>query len=329
MADAIQSQEPAAPLTLRDHIAAEEAPPAADVTATPAVEAVPEADVAAEAAAAVPDAEISEAARTLRRNRAEERKAKIQREIDESVRLREQTRAEILKERAELDRIRAERAAVTARGETPRPIATAGADPAGSLDGPPDPKQYPAEEFDPAFVRDTARYEARMALAAERQQLQQVQSREAQARRLDEQAATAAAEFSDFDATIAPVLDVLKDAPKPFVEDFTTYIAGSEIGARIVYALGKDAALRDRILGASSPRQLITELARAESSLAQTVKPAAAPKPITKAPTPPSRTVGGGASTQELDPNRGLSLKDHIRIEEAAIAAERARGLTR
>ncbi len=52
----------------------------------------------------------------------------------------------------------------------------------------------------------------------------------------------------------------------------------------------------------------------------------AAPKPITNAPAPPSKTVSGGASAGEIDTAKGVSTRQHIEAEEREIAERRKRG---
>lgn len=69
--------------------------PPEPVAATPAAPVPPVESPEQEAESPKPDAEVSEAARTLRKNRAESRKQQIQGEINELIKLRNQLRAEV------------------------------------------------------------------------------------------------------------------------------------------------------------------------------------------------------------------------------------------
>jgi hypothetical protein len=304
------------------HLRAEEPPPATDthVVEEQAVAVVEEPVVAeptpeVEADSIKPDTELSEAARVLRRNRADERKAKIQREIADLVREREETRAETA-------RLKAEREALS-RGEQPRPtvggLPTAVTDP---NDPEPDPKAYPAEEYDPAYIRAVSKWEARAefrqleAAAAVRVRQQTV----TQALASKEDAARA--KFSDFDAVTDAVVADFTGNPRGIT--ILEFVQESPLGAEVAYALGKDPAAKKEILAATGSVGVLRVLAKLEAALAEPAKPA--PKHITSAPVPPSKTVGGGASALETDTRPGASTAEHIRREEAEIAARRRNG---
>lgn len=319
-------QTESTPMTLRDHIAAESAPietPAPEQKA-PALEPVKEtADPEIEAASTKPDADLSEAARTLRRNRADERKAKIQREIAEGVREREQTRAELAREREELARLRAERESLS-RGTQPR-SATAGAPPTDPND--PEPQEADYQDYS-HFVADKARWAAR-----EEMRRQQFQSRDRIARQASERSTQEMAsklesqheetreKYADFDVVLEPVLASLRGTSRGL--DAAQFFASSEVGGEVAYRLGKDAAALKSVAEAPNRAALHRALTHVEADILAARK---APKPTTSAPAPPSQTVTSSATTATLDTRKGVPLKDHIRIEEAEIAERRKQG---
>jgi len=306
-------------MTLREHIRTEErvqqglepepAPVEAPVEATAPV-VTPEEEVEHEATSAKPDQEVSQAARTLRKNRAAERKARIAAEIDDKLTERNQIRAELERERAELARLRAERTAAPAAAPTRAPAGTDPSDPE------PDESTY-AQYTD--FVKDHTRWAAREEL-----RVQQFQARARAEQRTATQAAEQVAEtltaqhtaarerFSDFDAVIDPVITRLRDTPRG--ADMGDFLAASEVGAEIVYRLGTDPAALEAVTTASTRVALLRELARTEAKI---LASKSAPKPVTKAPAPPSQTVGARANAAEVDTRVGVAFKDHVRIENA------------
>lgn len=266
--------------------------------AAPKVEAKAEPAITpdAEADSQKPDAELSEAARTLRKHRATERKAKIQREIDEGIREREQTRADVVRERAELERLRAERAALT-RGESPRRPATATAP--GVADDPTDPEPQEGQYTDYGqYLREAAAWTARREVRTQQATARARSAQEQHNRALDTTIGAAREKFSDYDAVLQPVAerlstDTARDA------DVTRFIAQSKVGGEVLYRLGKDAAALDAVLSARTPQDLYFELKTIEKSL--TAPPAH--KPVTSAPAPPTKTVGGSSTAAEPDEN--------------------------
>lgn len=330
----IGTETPAPPMSLREHIAAEAEPRPVLITGNvvkidPAdpVDAKPE----EEAASAKPDADVSEAARTLRRNRADERRVQLKREVDDSLRERADARAnherELARERAELESIRQERAQLT-RGEQPRRPATTGAThPVNETTDPNDPApleenyqdwgQFRTDEREWIF-RESAR-------RAERNTRERI-AREAQertAKALDEKSAAVREKYADFDAAIDTVLTRLHGNQR--ARAVAAFMAASDVGGEMGYRLGKDDAALKAVLEAETPIQLGSVLERLASQITASLK---TPKPVTKAPAPPSQTVGGRAAATDPDTNTaGFSTAEHRRIENAAIAERRARGL--
>lgn len=315
-----------APLSLREHIDAAdkgltEVPnPAVKVTPKPTEAATPE----QEADSVTPDAEVSEAARLLRKNRADERKAKIQREIDEKVREREQTRADLERERTELARLRQEREALT-RGPEPRQ-ATAGAHPAGTTDPrDPEPREEDFQDFT-QFIDARSSWRVREEMRRQHQHGRARVAREASDRaametasKLDEQHTVTREKYADFDAVSDQVLAPLRGTPRGL--DVGQFLASSDVGGEIVYRLGKDKDAMKVVLAAPNRAALHRALTHVETSI---LAPRKAPKPVTEAPAPPAQTVGAGSTATDVDTTKGVSFKEHNRIEnEREIEARR------
>lgn len=302
---------PPQPLSLREHIAAESAPAATEPeVASPAAPVAGPDEPALEADSTKPDADLSEAARTLRRNRADERKAKIQREIDEITRVK-------YEEQAQLEAIRRERAALAA--EKAAPVAAPATDD-------PQPQESDYDDYG-RFVADQARWAARQELKARqideqrtRQQLAHDQTVTAHAQKLEAQHQAGREKYSDFDVVLDPVIQQIQRNPR--AEGVARFFASSEVGGEIAYKLGKDATALKAVLSARDPFALASELARVEASV---LASKAAPKPITAAPAPPSQTVGGSASASSSS-RPVTSLREHIEREEAEIAERRKSG---
>lgn len=311
--------------SLKAHIAAEEAAlhPPADPTPpvveaaqkpveppveTPAVE-TPE----QEAEGLKPDAEVSEAARTLRKNRADKRLERVRAENDELA--RELHRRREL--RSELER------PAPAQPPTEGHVSQAAvADPDD-----PEPKEEDFAEYAEylkGHARWSARDEFRKQQAATRARATRAESEQRAAQhagKLDAQHEALRAKFSDADAVIGSLLDAVRDnARAPVIAEF---LANSEV-EDLAYRLGKDPTALKAVLDAPSAHAVSRALARIEASI---LASKAAPKPVTKAPAPPSTTVGGASTASSVDTTKpGTSLKDHIRIEEAEIAERRRAG---
>lgn len=304
--------------SLRAHMAAE-AEPETSAAAKPVVSTTTTETPEQEAESVKPDAELSEAAKTLRRNRFDERKQAKQREIDELTRQTYETRAE-------LDRLRRERDELS-RGHATRPAAAGASTPAGRFYFPEFNTWATGEHEGQTYeayldARDDARDEWKAHQSRERiarETHQRVNS--ATASKLDEQHNAARGKYADFDAVIEAVLVPLRGSARGQVVG--DYIASSEVGAEMAYRLGKNQADLRAVIEAQSPAALTRVLARVEHDITASKR---APKPVTTAPAPPSQTVGGGASATDVDTRRGVPLKDHIRIEEAEIAERRRQG---
>lgn len=321
------------PMSLAAHIAAEEAPAAAPVVA-PAVTETPAAPVEAAAPAVAPvvdeqaaqaeadsvkaDAELSEAGRMLRANRADKRAARIKAENDDLARelhRRQQLRSEV------------ERFATA-------PTPTTGGSPVGTTPaGTPTGAEPTLDAFMAAITAEQpthpdpygAAIEARVLWRLEQRQQAETRTRQQHdaARELDAKADAARAKFSDFDAVTDPVIAQLRGTPRGAT--LADYLRTSEVAGEIMYRLGTEPAALQAVLAAGDPVTLTRRVALIEADLVAPRRETA--KPITQAPAPPSQTVGGSATTPDVDPRKGVPLKDHIRIEEAELAERRSRGL--
>lgn len=101
-----------------------------------------------------------------------------------------------------------------------------------------------------------------------------------------------------------------------------------DLGPHLALALAKDPAAHQRMLALPKEAQLI-ELGALKSTVqARRQASPAAPSPVTQAPPPPSAIASGAAAAASvIDTTKpGTKLRDHIAVEEAEIAARRKAG---
>ncbi len=299
----------------RAHYEAEEAllrPEPTDAPAAPVVEAPAPAESATpeqEAESAKPDDAVSEAARTLRKNRSDERKAQIQREIDDLVKERNLLRTETQR----------------LREHQPPAIAPAPATPAAAVKATADPEPREADFSDDpnpyAYLDARARWVARAELA-QREAASSVRvTQEHTATELAAKEAKGRAKFTDFDAVIDPFVQAFATDPRgPAILE---YIQRPDVSEDFVYALAKDEATQRAIKSAATPLDVLRALARAETRLLETAKPPS--KPLTQVPPPPAQTVGAHASGTVT--RTATDTRSHYEIEQAEIEARQSRGL--
>lgn len=317
-----QTEIPAAPMSLREHIALETRTEAPAQAATAVAEPVAPAESPEQEASSVkPDAELSEAARVLRKNRASERKAQIQREIAEAVRERNVLREEVARFRSEREQF--------AREAQPARPATAPRTAADPNDPEPALEQF-ADAPDPysAYIDAKARWATRQEHRALQQKAHETRQRgevERTARetasQLESLEAKAREKYEDFDAVMVSLTDAYRGHPAG--DAIARAVAQSKVGEDLAYYLGTHP---DEVQSAvkGGPSEFFRVIGRIEASLS--APPKETPKPITKAPAPPAQTVGAHATAHEVDTRKGVPLKDHIRIEEAEIAERRRQG---
>ncbi len=126
------------------------------------------------------------------------------------------------------------------------------------------------------------------------------QRAEAQATTWQQRAAAAKESLPDFER-------VLSESTAPMTKDMAEVLRDSEHGPALAYHLAKNPAEAERI-ARLSPLAAARELGRIEATLSAPKAPAAAPKKVTSAPTPPT-PIGAGRSS-EGDPAK-MSYKDY------------------
>ncbi len=270
----------------------------------------------AEASSSKPDADLSEAARQLRRNRADERKAKIQREIDDLTRQRGE-------EQRELERLRRERETLT-RGETPRrPAAQTAADP-----NDPEPTEADFPDDYGKYLEAKARWAARdehrkLQTAARERGTREAVTRTQQAReqRLDTIQDAGRAKYADFDVVVETALAPLRGNPRG--KDVAAFIESSEKASEdVMYRLGSDPSALKRVMEARSQPALMRVLSQIEAEI---LAPKPAPKHISDAPTPPT-TLGTKATEPADEIEAAVMSGDQARFK-AARLKERLAGV--
>lgn len=334
MAEAAVATPP--PMTLREHIAAEEpakALPGAAPVVAPVVDATPDPDVESNPdlakeidalEAPKPEETPQERAARTKRHKASAQKGLVSRLAHQRDKERERA-SNLEKEVLDLRR----RFDPTPAAKTGQPQPKAGA-PAydGSHPGDPEPTD---EQFatapDPWLAKERAHADWRA-----RKELRKVEvgkqqhslAVEADTRRTTALRAfdTHANELRKVEPGFDAAIEHLNLTPP-----MQAVIFGSgELGPHIALALAKDPATYQRIVALPPQGQLI-ELGAIKATVgAARAKAAESPIPRTQAPAPPSALAGGVAAAAEPDTRKGVPLKDHIRIEEAEIADRKKRG---
>lgn len=288
-------------------------------TPTPAPETPVEASAEDEANSAKPDAELTAAAKTLRKNRYDERVKRKREENDDLA--RELARGRQL--RSEWDRESRPAQPRTAAGPLPAGTATSERFSFPDYDvwaqhGDNASKPFSAWMDERDDARDVWK-ESRRAVGERREATTRHLTERASA--LDQMQEKGQGKYADFDAVVDVVLDAFRENPR--AQAVSDFIATSKAGDDLVYRLGKDTEKLTAVSRASFS-DVFRTLSAIESDI---LAPAKAPPPLTRAPAPLSKPVGAGASASTVDTNKpGTSLKDHIRIEEADIAERRRQG---
>ncbi len=295
--------EPVTPaLSLRDHIAAETAPvavvpetaPVAPVTATPEDE----------ANSPKPDAELSDAARTLRNSRLDQRKAKLRQEVtelNELLRQRKELRAHLAEAPRETPAAPASRPAPVTDPRDPEPTFES-----FSAANPTHPDPYAG------FVRAQAAWDRRQEqrqASVTQQQTRAEQDWSARVAEYHQRAEAARQKFSDFDVVTSEFFD--RHSNHPHSQAIAAALGSADASAEVAYHLATHPQDASRIF-ALDPVRIALEIGKLSAVF--TAPPKETLKPQTTAPAPPSQTVGAGVTASADDPNT-RSFKDHIRIE--------------
>jgi hypothetical protein len=169
-----------------------------------------------------------------------------------------------------------------------------------------------------AFEDEQAYLEAKAARLAEQKAeelLRERQAREADERRREKfasQAEAVAERYPDFDA-------VVTNPRLPINEAMAEFIAESDIGAELAYALGKDHAKAHEIFR-MTPIQAARALAKLEGEIAAKPKAQAS-----RAPEPINPVGNRGKSTASSAPSDDDDVDTWMRKENARLAAQRRR----
>ena len=273
-----------------------------------------------EAASTKADAEISDAAHTLRKNRADERRRQIQSEIDELTATKHRLRAEI-----EADE----------RARAARPHTVPSRQP---VDDPNDPQptlesvlqQFP-DDPDPylQLSRQTARWEARQVVKEESAQRQSESAARAHAQTRASYEAKArefSAQHADYDATVDALNRAVSSPQRDpnLVRDINdaVYQAALELGPSFVYHLAKSPGDIDAMLNARNPRDIHHAIGALTFRLAQA---AAAPRPQpTPVPAPHQPTAGSGTTVVPAKDEAEMSTSEFLRHRRAQRQARSA-----
>lgn len=266
----------------------------ADVTHTPSGEGEhtpAPAETTADAATADVDSDIVDEA--LETEAQKKRRGGFQRRIDELV---AEKRAAERREQLLWEQLRAREQSVPA--STPAAPAAPAALPhdlAAAVGPAPRPEDFPAGEFDPAYIKASVRHDLKIEQAQAVMQQRQAQARTAEQtaqQKLSEAMQSASAKYADF-------AEVALNPNVPITHAVARELAELDAPADVAYWLGKNPREAERIAALRDPRAVARELARIEVRVTSAPPP---PKP-TSAPPPPAQTArGGAASVRVYDP---------------------------
>ncbi len=304
--DAFRATEEARPnLDAASPASAAPAPPIDAMTPTAPAPAAQAATAAAEANSVIPDAEVSEAARTLRKNRVEERKARIQGEINELVAQRNRIRDEL----ARAPRVPPS-AVADVKPSTERPAGDP-SDPEPTLASfqaahPDHPDPY-AGVIEARLDWKLRQRDRQVDATRQRQQADDRFTRDLST--FDTRAAALRASHSDFDA-------IVSDLPMtPLVVE----ILGAEHGPQLAYHLAKHPERHRELEAMPLPRALLAVGAITAQFAAAPVETAA---PVSHAPHPHTPT-GAAASLAGKRVSDVGSLDEFRAFEDAIMTGRR------
>lgn len=233
----------------------------------------------------------------------------LQRREQEKARARENAAFAAMRqrEREARDEANRERAQRETLLELLRQQRTPGNDQGPAQDAAPDPSKFAAGEFDPAFVRAVAKYEARQearsAYASQMQALQEHQQRQhaesaraAAIENWEKSHALAQAKYPDFEVVVEAGAQAIPQHAK-------LLLASLDDGAELLYTIAKDPEQVKKLTAARNPVQVAVVLGelRAEARVAaKAAAEAATTEGAINAPATPGR--GTGRSNSEPDP---------------------------
>lgn len=302
---------------IREAFELPEATDAAAETTETAAEETPEAS-----AEAAQTETVAEPAKIDKRTR-EGRKASIQAEIDALTATKHATKRELDAAQAELAKLRADLAAVSKAADA-KPAETKPArvvDPADPEPDHTDAAKYPAGEYDPKYIRDAAKWDARQEYKAQQakaaEAAQRAQAESAWRQRYQQYQARVAkfkATTPDFDARLSADL-----RPTPPMVDV---ILDSEVGPALSLWLSEHPDDFQRI-STLPPAHQLREMGKLEARL-----DAASRGPASEASTShahaPIKPLGGSPPASDDDAtDDDLSVEEHIKRENARERARR------
>lgn len=272
------------------------------VTSTPAQ--AEEIRVENNSAVPAPQADVSDAASdpALEAQRREEERAKARENaaFAELRRKEREAREEAQRERAERERERAERV------ELQRRLLSGGAqaDPNAS-EGPPDPSRFAGGEFNPDYVRQLARFEAKQeakqafqaaqeAMTKRQQEQAQAQARQAAMQSWEKSVTEARGKYSDWEV-------IVESGGSDVPQQAKILLAGLPDGAELFYQVAKDPEKAKALTG--SPVEIAAALGELRAEARYAAKEAAAKAAAEDAQNEPIKPGNAsGRSGAEPDP---------------------------
>lgn len=171
----------------------------------------------------------------------------------------------------------------------------------------PNPADFAAGEYDPAFIRAAARYDMRVDQAR-----MVVQQRHAQARHAQAQIGQRVAQAMEKAMTADPsIAETLQDPSFPVPAHVVQALAEAEMPDAVLAHLARNREEAARI-ARLSPLAVAREFGRIEARLMSAPAPAAP----SAAPVPP-RPVRGAAAAVPRDPSQARSMEEYARLRGA------------
>jgi hypothetical protein len=187
-----------------------------------------------------------------------------------------------------------------------------GQQPQPEAEGPPNPDNYQAGQFDPQYIADMARYQVREEIIQHERQRAAYENHKRQQDYLitaEQQYAQAVPDYLDAKQTL------LSDPAIANHPGIGQAIVSSQRPAELIYALGKNPQVAANI-ARMNPVQAAMTLGKIEAMIeAQVSQPQE--KPAVKNPPAPIKPIGGRASAGNSDPGMAKTYAEFIAIREA------------
>jgi hypothetical protein len=172
----------------------------------------------------------------------------------------------------------------------------------------PKASDFPAGEFDPAFIRAATKYDMKLDQAQ-----QALSQRQQQAQRAGVQFGQKVASIMEATVTAAPdVAEVLSDPSFPMPQHVVREVVECESPEKVLAHLAKNPTEAARIAALRTPQAVARELGKLEAKLAT---PAAPPTPSNAPPPPrPVRGAGSAAPRSVYDLGDDVSPAEYRRL---------------